>query len=134
MTFFHIKGNQQVWNWNISTFVSNFAETFVFGASLICVTLWHQIYLVLILPTNWSGAKFIWVLVLTPDIFLFDFAKTFVFGARSPESAVCSFIQCNINPLSDLMPLHFLDNFSWKCNFHSPIYIIQYKLWKSRPH
>ena len=34
------------------------------------------------------------------------FPKTFVFGARSLESAVCSFIQCNINPLSDLMSVH----------------------------
>ena len=44
--------------------------------------------------------------------------ETFVFTARSPKSAVCSFIQWNINPLSDLTPMHFLDDFSWKCNFH----------------
>ena len=34
------------------------------------------------------------------------FPKTFVFGATSLEPAVCSFIQCNINPLSDLMSVH----------------------------
>ena len=56
-------------------------------------------------------------LYLVQDLFLplsQLFGEIFVFCARSPESAVCSFIRCNINPLSDLTPVHFLSKFS--CN------------------